>query len=140
MSLLSRCIQIIENVVKTGFNRNLRHLRVTQAEFESVKCKLTVLESDCNPYGVLHGGQISNIVDFVSTAAIGLGGKPRGVSVELCVSFLRPAKLGEEIDIYSYCLKAGKTLATALVEIRNSEGKMIAHGKQTKYYSSDELS
>ena len=137
MSLLSRCILIVENIVKSGFNRNLKHLRVTEAEVESVRCKLTVLESDCNPYGVLHGGQISNIVDFVSTTAIALGGKPRGVSVELCVSFLRPAKLGEEIDIYSYCLKAGRSLATALVEIKNSEGKMVAHGKQTKYYSSE---
>ena len=58
------------------------------------------------------------------------------MSVEMSMSFLRPAKLGEEIGIHSYCLKTGKTLATALVDITNSEGKLIAHGKHTKYYTS----
>ena len=124
-------------VVKSGFGRTLGHLRVTEAEEEFVKCKMVVLESDCNPMGYLHGGQISNIVDNISTLALVLRGKARGVSVEMSTSFLRPAKQGEEVDIHSYCLKTGRTLATALVEITNSEGKLIAHGKHTKYYTNE---
>ena len=135
MSLLSRTKQIFEFIVKSGFGRNLLHLRITEAQEEFVKGKMVVLESDCNPAGILHGGQISNIVDNISTLAILLRSKPRGVSVEMSISFLRQVKLGEEIDIHSYCLKTGRTLATALVDIRNSEGKMIAHGRHTKFYT-----
>eukprot|EP00800_Vazella_pourtalesii_P005327 TRINITY_DN16239_c0_g1_i1.p1 TRINITY_DN16239_c0_g1~~TRINITY_DN16239_c0_g1_i1.p1 ORF type:complete len:141 (+),score=21.42 TRINITY_DN16239_c0_g1_i1:204-626(+) len=136
MSLLSRTKQLLELAVRSGFGRTLGHLRITEAQEEFVKGKMVVSESDCNPMGYLHGGQISNIVDTVSTLAIILRGRPRGVSVEMSMSFLRPAKLGEEIGIHSYCLKTGKTLATALVDITNSEGKLIAHGKHTKYYTS----
>ena len=69
MSLLSRTKQIFEFVVKFGFCRNLGHLRITEAQKEFVKAKMVVLESDCSPAGILHGGQISNIVDNISSLA-----------------------------------------------------------------------
>ncbi|KAI6646630.1 TIMELESS-interacting protein [Oopsacas minuta] len=114
---------MFEAHVKTGFSTNLKHLRITEAQTEFVKGRMTVMESDCNVNGMLHGGQISTIVDVISTFAIILRGRPRGVSVEMNISFLRPARLGEEINIHSYSIKTGRSLATALVDISNSEEK-----------------
>ena len=59
MSLLSRAKQLLELAVRSGFGRTLGHLRITEAQEEFVKGKMVVSESDCNPMGYLHGGQIS---------------------------------------------------------------------------------
>ena len=124
---------MFETIYKSGFNKHINHLRVVDAGVGWVKCKLIVTESDCNPLGTLHGGQTCTLVDVVSTGAIMTAEKPPGVSVDLNVSFMRPAKIGEEIDINSHCLKLGRSLATCVVDILNSSGKMVAQGRHTKF-------
>ena len=52
----------------------------------------------------------------------------------LLFSYLKSAKVGDELEIKSQCLKQGKTLAFAGVDIyRKSDGSLIATGRQTKY-------
>ena len=49
-------------------------------------------------------------------------------------SYLKGAKVGDVLEIQSECLKKGKTLAFANVDILNKEnGTLIATGRQTKY-------
>lgn len=47
---------------------------------------------------------------------------------------MKAARLGDTLVIDAECLKLGKTLAFAAVDIRNkSDGTLIAQGRQTKH-------
>ena len=51
-------------------------------------------------------------------------------------SYLKGAKAGDILEIKSQCLKQGKTLAFANVDIfKKSDGSLIATGRQTKFIS-----
>ena len=51
-------------------------------------------------------------------------------------SYLKSAQSGDVLEIKSQCLKQGKTLAFANVDIfKKSDGSLIATGRQTKFIS-----
>ena len=51
-------------------------------------------------------------------------------------SYLKGAQAGDILEIKSQCLKQGKTLAFANVDIfKKSDGSLIATGRQTKFIS-----
>ena len=49
--------------------------------------------------------------------------------------YLSPAKQGDTILIEAECLKVGRSLAFATVDIRNksNDGRLVAQGRHTKY-------
>lgn len=49
--------------------------------------------------------------------------------------YLSPAREGDTIEIDAKCLKIGKTLAFATVDVRNKSngGRLIAQGRHTKH-------
>lgn len=50
-------------------------------------------------------------------------------------SYMNPARQGDVIIIEAECLKVGRSLAFATVDIRNKSegGKLIAQGRHTKH-------
>ena len=49
-------------------------------------------------------------------------------------SYLKSAKVGDVLEIKSQCLKQGKSLAFANVDIfKKGDGSLVATGRQTKY-------
>jgi len=99
---------------------------------------MKVTEQYQNRSGSMHGGMTATLVDIVSTKALMTNDKmPVGVSVDMSISYLRPAKVGEEIIIDAKTVKLGKSLAFLSVEIRNKkDNKLIATGTHTKYVGS----
>lgn len=102
--------------------------------------EMRVAEEHINMMGTLHGGCTASLVDVVSTVALmsqcqGLTSMPvAGVSVDLNITYLKAAKLGEDILIDAKTLKAGQNLAFLSVDIRNkADGSLIATGKHTKF-------
>ncbi|KAJ6798909.1 acyl-coenzyme A thioesterase 13-like [Iris pallida] len=84
----------------------------------------------------LHGGVIATLVDVIGSAAIVSGGHTltSGVSIDLSVSHMDAAFVGEEVEIEAKLLNDSKTLGVAAVEIRKkATGKIIAQGRHTKY-------
>lgn len=87
-----------------------------------------------NRSGTLHGGMTATLVDMLTTIAVFT--KPPhqpGVSVDMNISYLRPAKIGEEIIINAEVIKMGQTLAFTSAELLHKDGKLIAKGSHTKY-------
>ncbi|KAH7285576.1 hypothetical protein KP509_33G034700 [Ceratopteris richardii] len=83
----------------------------------------------------MHGGAITSLVDTLGSAAIFSTGLPySGVSVDINVTFMAAAELGEEIEIESKALRVGKSLAFVTVDIRKkATGKLVAQGRHTKF-------
>lgn len=109
----ARCISFIDVAKTKGanallgkflssdrFDRTMDGLTVASMEGNRVTCELEVHDGIANAYGTLHGGAVSTLVDIVGTLAI-LAQHPTsaGVSVELNVSFLAAAKVGEKVII-----------------------------------------
>lgn len=103
------------------------------SEFIETQCKLKSIEvlSDstakatytfkvtpfyCNGTGTLHGGASSMIFDICTSLTLMAIGKKDvwingGVSRVLTVNYLRPAPLGEELELETEVVAAGKTMA-----------------------------
>ena len=47
--------------------------------------------------------------------------------------YLEAAKAGDHLVIDSECLKVGRILASAMVDIKNQNGLLICQGRQTKH-------
>ena len=55
------------------------------------------------------------------------------MSVELSVSFLAAAKLGEDVTVHGRVLRTGKKLGFTHVDVRRkSDGTLLATGRHTK--------
>ena len=96
--------------------------------------KMRVEEGHTNGVGTLHGGMTATLIDNLTTVVI-LTEPPHqpGVSVDMSISYLRPAKVGEEILINAELVKMGRSLAFTSAELLHKDGKLIAKGSHTKY-------
>ncbi|XP_069586985.1 acyl-coenzyme A thioesterase 13 [Ranitomeya imitator] len=121
-----------------GFDRVLNKLQLVSASPGKIVCELKVEEEHTNRNGTMHGGCTAILVDNISTFALmhTERGAP-GVSVDMSITFMNAAKIGESILITAQVLKQGRTLAFATVDLVNKEtGKLIAQGRQTKHLGS----
>ncbi|XP_074843687.1 acyl-coenzyme A thioesterase 13 isoform X2 [Carettochelys insculpta] len=110
-------------------------MTVLSAAPGKVVCEMKVEEEHTNRGGTLHGGLTATLVDVVSTAALLYTerGMP-GVSVDMNITYMSPAKIGEELLITAQILKQGRRLAFASVDVTvKGTGKLIAQGRHTKY-------
>lgn len=93
---------------------------------------------------VIHGGALASLVDLVSTAAL-YNTKQRkpGVSVDMHVSFIKPAKLNETILVEGRVVKAGNKMAYTRADIYLKDGEqislnkkmLVATGSHTKFFA-----
>ncbi|KAK6180197.1 hypothetical protein SNE40_012390 [Patella caerulea] len=135
-SSLEALMQIVDFRVKAkGFESLMKGIKVVDGGNGRCICELAVKEHVLNSFGTMHGGMAATLVDAVSTWAVMTVGESRpGVSVDLSVSYMKPALLNETLIIDATTLKIGKTLAFLSVDIRNKEtNKLIAQGKHTKF-------
>ncbi|XP_056438075.1 acyl-coenzyme A thioesterase 13 [Gadus macrocephalus] len=128
--------QIMKSIADTpGFDRVISKVNVLSASPGKVVCEMKVEEEHTNRGGTLHGGLTATLVDIISTTAIMYSerGSP-GVSVDMNITYMNAAKIGEDVLITAQVLKQGKTLAFASVDLINkSTGKVIAQGRHTKH-------
>lgn len=90
-----------------------------------------------NRGGSLHGGFTATLVDQMSTLALLTHADENlaaGVSIELNVSFLSPANVGDQILIEASTLRKGRNLAYLTVDIfKKEDRKLIAKASHVKF-------
>ena len=69
-------------------------------------------------HGHLHAGCFCSLVDLISTTALASVQNQTAVSVTISVDFFAPVAVGEQLEIESHMVKAGKTLTFAEVNFR----------------------
>ncbi|KTF92504.1 hypothetical protein cypCar_00039141 [Cyprinus carpio] len=138
--MVSMSLNTIKQIMRAmvdcpGFDRVLSKVEVLSAAPGKVVCELKVEEEHTNRGGTLHGGLTATLVDVISTTAIMYSerGAP-GVSVDMNITYMNAAKIGEDVLITAQVLKQGRTLAFATVDLTNkANGKLIAQGRHTKH-------
>lgn len=123
-----------------GHDVNLKKVKVVEVK-DNGTCiaELTVEKEHVNIFGTLHGGLIATLVDIITSLAVFAHPRQgKGVSVNLNVSYLKPAKLGDLIVIEGTTDKAGRTLAYLSCKIYHKEsGDVVATASHCKYIRED---
>jgi uncharacterized protein (TIGR00369 family) len=94
--------------------------------------EISLGEKHLQPFGMVHGGVFSSLIDASAFWAVyplldvGLG----LTTVEMKLNYLSPTLKGKMVA-RGQCLKLGKTLALGQSEIRDQEGRLLAHGTAT---------
>lgn len=116
------------------FDRLMEKVDLLSCEEGKASFKMKVEEGHLNGVGTLHGGMTATLIDNLTTLAI-LTKPPHqsGVSVDMSISYLRPARIGDEIVINTEVTKLGQSLAFTSAELVHQDGKIIAKGSHTKY-------
>ena len=122
--------------ITKSFNRCGGMCRLISADEGSVKVEFDVLEEHTNSMGTLHGGLTASLIDLVTTTAI-LSSKrsEKGVSVDLHVIYMAPAKIGDTIIVSANVIKFGNKIAFTTADlIRKKDDILIAKGVHTKAF------
>lgn len=90
-------------------------------------------EELCNENGVLQGGMVTAMLDATLgnavKATLPAGQSP--ITLEVSARFLRPAPPGPVLA-FGRVLHRGRSLATAEAELRDADGRLLAHAVSTK--------
>lgn len=112
--------------------------RVVLCDYENRALTLAVRVEKwmVNPNDILHGGVTATVADMVMglVSRYFSGGKLTP-TVHMDVTYLSPAKLGEELFCRAECVKAGFTIdsATARLWVPGSEDNPVATATATYY-------
>jgi len=90
-----------------GLDKALHGCKVVSASPGQCIVSLVVREEHMNRAGTMHGGFSAHLVDSISTLALlTVGDDPRpGVSVDMNMTYMKPAALGEEIFVEAKTLR-----------------------------------
>ncbi|GMT14105.1 hypothetical protein PFISCL1PPCAC_5402, partial [Pristionchus fissidentatus] len=119
-----------------NFSSIVNTCRLVKAEEGNVSVEFEVDDRMVNHFGTLHGGCSATMVDVITTGA--LVATPRGmpgVSVDLHMTYLAAAKLGDTVQLDAEVIRSGKSMAFTKASLyRKPEMTLIATGLHTKAF------
>lgn len=104
-------------------------LGFTLEHIEKGKASLSMLvrKEMTNPYGNIHGGMMSLIIDeAIGWAVISLDAEQHYTSLTLNVDFLYAIKAGERLRAESVVLRIGKKITNVECHVYNMAGNILA--------------
>lgn len=104
-------------------------LRFTLEHIEQGGARLTasVREEMANPYGHIHGGMMSLVIDeAIGWAVVSLDAKQHYTSLTLNVDFLYAIKVGQRLRAESKVIRTGKRIINVDCHVYDMEGRMLA--------------
>ncbi len=125
-------LNTVINRVNTCPYFDLLSINVKTLDWGRSHMEVEVREKHLQPFGMVHGGVFSSIIDAASFWAVwpqveeGIG----MTTVEMKLNYLAPASDGMLIA-KGKSIKVGKTLCLAEASVKNEEGKLLAHGTST---------
>lgn len=101
--------------------------RLESAERGKVSLSVLIRKEMCNPYGNIHGGMMSLIVDeCLGWAIVSLEAASHYTSVSLNLDFLYAAAEGERITAVAEIVRQGKKIINAEVHVFNEKGILLS--------------
>jgi uncharacterized protein (TIGR00369 family) len=114
--------------------------RIEAVEAGSITASFEVRKEMTNPFGGLHGGVISAIMDELIGATVHSLDLPRNYSnLNFQVDFLAPANLGDRITAKTTIIRSGKKIINAACEIFSENEKLLARGSSNLVQVSIEM-
>ena len=119
---------VIELINRSPFFKHME-MRVTELDMGYSKVVIPVGPTHMNPFGGLHGGVFSSVIDTAAywSAYGDLEEKQGLVTIDFKVDLLAPV-LNGIVAAMGRTIKSGKTLFLAEARMFNEHGQMLAHG------------
>ena len=105
---------------------------IDSAEPGKAVCSLTLEEKHMNENKVPMGGAIFTLADIACAVAANGYSEKKTVSQQASITFLAPAK-GKRLIAEASCLRAGRTTALYMAEVRDELGTYVAHATMNAY-------
>lgn len=101
--------------------------RLESVERGKVSMSVLIRREMCNPYGNIHGGMMSLVVDeCLGWAIVSLEAASHYTSVSLSLDFLYAAAEGERITAVAEIIRQGKKIINAEVHVFNEKGILLS--------------
>lgn len=131
--MVVKVLEEVKKLVGTDINNsrspagNWLHPRLELVEKGYIEMSVLIKKEMCNPYGNIHGGMMSLVIDeAIGWAIISLEAENNYTSISLNTDFLYAASLGERITAKATIIRFGKKIINASVNVYNEEGKHLA--------------
>lgn len=116
----------------------LSDAEIVDATKGTVTARLVLGKNHVNSRGTIHGAVSAALVDWSGGLAISSHGLEKtGASVDIHVTYIGTAQVGETIEIESTANKVGKNMAFTTIRIyklvNGKPGPMVATASHTKY-------
>jgi len=118
------------NAHRGGFERALG-LVFTRVERDEVVCEVEIVPALLQPYGLVHGGVYSSIIETLASAGAALHAMRDGrtsVGLENTTSFLRGTRAGKLVATATP-VHRGRSSQVWEVAVRDAAGKLCATGR-----------
>jgi len=111
---------------------NLLSMKIDALEMGRSFLEVDVQEKHLQPYGIVHGGVYSSLIDAAAfwAAYSKIDGSSGMTTVEMKLNYLAPAASGRFIA-KGKSIKTGKTLCLSEATIFDEKERMLAHGTVT---------
>jgi uncharacterized protein (TIGR00369 family) len=111
---------------------NLLSMKIDSLQMGRSFLEVDVQEKHLQPYGIVHGGVYSSLIDAAAfwAAYSTVDGSSGMTTVEMKLNYLAPAASGRFIA-KGKSIKTGKTLCLSEATIFDEKEKMLAHGTVT---------
>jgi acyl-CoA thioesterase len=107
-------------------------IQLTEIGDRHAVMEVDVSDSHRNYYGGAHGGLIATLVDTVCFFPRPLIPAGRTLTtMNLAVSYIRPAQVGDHLVSRCELLHLGRSIASLVVRVTDSGGRLVAHGTAT---------
>ena len=117
----------------------LSDAEIISANKGTATARLTLGKNHVNSRGTIHGAVTATLVDWSGGLAISTHGLEKtGASVDIHVTFIGTAKIGETIEIEAKANKVGRNMAFTTIRIYKlledgNPGSMVATASHTKF-------
>jgi uncharacterized protein (TIGR00369 family) len=107
--------------------------RLVEAGDGKAVVDLTTTENMANHSGFVHGGIISALADSAMGRSLRTlkPGVTRAMSIDLKLSFINAAKIGEELRAAGSVVHAGRRTAVAECRVEGKDGRLVATASGT---------
>jgi uncharacterized protein (TIGR00369 family) len=126
-------INRIREIVSTSPYFELLSMKLVNVGIGYSSVEIDLAQKHWQPFGAVHGGVFSSIIDAASFWAVycGIEDQEAGMTtVDLKLNYLAPAVSGKLIASGRQ-IKLGRTLGYAEAEVLDENGKIVAHGTST---------
>jgi acyl-coenzyme A thioesterase 13 len=131
--MISRVLDVIKGMIGTEIENSRspagNWLKPRLEHIEKGKAEMSVLirPEMCNPFGNIHGGMMSLVIDeVIGWAVVSLEAQHHYTSVSLTLDFLYAAAEGERIKAVAEIIRQGKKIINAEVHVYNEQGTLLS--------------